>query len=377
MAKLDKSIKIGNTEYEVQATVADKVVNPLTIQESIGFGTEDADNKSTTFTGEMPKTISVVSATEGGYYKKPIYVPSVADLGDINGDGKINYDDIDGKAVVNYGDLTQLLAKFTGAGWYSWSWQPDPKLESGGIGEFKTTSSSTNVAQHVGIVTGSINNRTSFAKANNTNKYLPLYFYLATDGDYGFYWGTSNDTTISPVVQRTYDADKANYALVLSDGIYSYSPTSLQSALAALGQSIQDNTSAISKIANGTDGTSNSKVSVKYADALTSARNIIVDLDSNAAASFNGTSAISPGVKDILQPANGGTGKSSLTEVHVGKATADAENCNIRTNYYRHASNVPRKASETGRLITISNSDPNNISEGDHGQPGDIWIVYN
>ncbi len=63
--------------------------------------------------------------------------------------------------------------------------------------------------------------------------------------------------------------------------------------------------------------------------------------------------------------ANGGTGATNLTNITVGKATADANGTNIRTGYYRAVS-YPSNAN----TITISTSDPSG------GADGDIWIKY-
>lgn len=56
------------------------------------------------------------------------------------------------------------------------------------------------------------------------------------------------------------------------------------------------------------------------ATKLSTARNIQIDLSSTVAKSFDGTAAITPGVKGILAVANGGTGQSNLDDVIVGKA---------------------------------------------------------
>lgn len=69
------------------------------------------------------------------------------------------------------------------------------------------------------------------------------------------------------------------------------------------------------------------------ATKLATARNIQTNLASTTAASFDGTANITPGVTGILPVAHGGTGQSNLSNVTVGKATADANGNNISDTY--------------------------------------------
>lgn len=69
------------------------------------------------------------------------------------------------------------------------------------------------------------------------------------------------------------------------------------------------------------------------ATQLQTARNIQTNLASTTAASFNGTANVTPGVTGILPVAHGGTGQSNLSNVTVGKATADASGNNISDTY--------------------------------------------
>lgn len=64
-------------------------------------------------------------------------------------------------------------------------------------------------------------------------------------------------------------------------------------------------------VANG--GTGNTSGSSPTAQKLANSRAIQTNLASNAAANFDGSSNISPGVTGVLPPANGGTGVSALT----------------------------------------------------------------
>lgn len=74
------------------------------------------------------------------------------------------------------------------------------------------------------------------------------------------------------------------------------------------------------------------------ATKLKDARTIQTDLASTTAASFNGTANITPGVTGILPVANGGTGQSNLSNVTVGRATADANGNNIASTYVKSVS---------------------------------------
>ena len=56
------------------------------------------------------------------------------------------------------------------------------------------------------------------------------------------------------------------------------------------------------------------------ATKLKTARDIKVNLESESAASFDGTNAVNPGVDGVLPVAHGGTGETALSSVTVGKA---------------------------------------------------------
>lgn len=69
------------------------------------------------------------------------------------------------------------------------------------------------------------------------------------------------------------------------------------------------------------------------ATKLSTARTIQTNLASTSSASFDGTANVAPGVTGILPVANGGTGVSSLADITVGNATADASGNNIANTY--------------------------------------------
>ena len=85
-------------------------------------------------------------------------------------------------------------------------------------------------------------------------------------------------------------------------------------------------------------GSSNYGGNAETATQLQTARRIQTNLASTTAASFNGTANITPGVTGILPVAHGGTGQSNLSNVTVGRATADANGNNIASTYVKSVS---------------------------------------
>ena len=88
----------------------------------------------------------------------------------------------------------------------------------------------------------------------------------------------------------------------------------LKDAIDSAGTKESNHEKDTSAHANGIAGNAGS------ATKLATARTIQTNLASTAAASFNGTTNITPGVTGTLPVANGGTGKSNLGAVNVGSA---------------------------------------------------------
>ena len=88
----------------------------------------------------------------------------------------------------------------------------------------------------------------------------------------------------------------------------------LKEAVASAGIKESDHEKASDAHANGIAGNAGS------ATKLATARTIQTNLASTAAASFNGTTNVTPGVTGTLPVGNGGTGQSSLANVIVGAA---------------------------------------------------------
>ena len=83
------------------------------------------------------------------------------------------------------------------------------------------------------------------------------------------------------------------------------------------------------------------------ATKLATARDIQIDLSSTVAKSFDGTADITPGVAGVLNVINGGTGKSNLDDVVVGKAKK------ISTSAAIGNTAKPVYVDATGKITTI------------------------
>lgn len=149
-----------------------------------------------------------------------------------------------------------------------------------------------------------------FGKVEYLNSTTAAYYTLTS-------YGVKAYTTSSA------DATKINYIdgrkVVLADNAGS----STRPVYFSNGTPVQCGTSL------GVSVTGNAATATK----LQTARNIQTNLASTTAASFNGTANVTPGVTGILPVANGGTGQSNLSNVTVGKATADASGNNISDTY--------------------------------------------
>ena len=123
---------------------------------------------------------------------------------------------------------------------------------------------------------------------------------------------------------------------------------------------------SIIQIENGGTGkTKLEDVTVGKATQLENSRTIQTDLSSTNSSFFDGTKNIKPGITGTLQPDNGGTGKTKLEDVTVGKASK------LDATYVYKNSESGNKTTETkSSKITISYEAPSG------GSNGDIWIKY-
>lgn len=93
---------------------------------------------------------------------------------------------------------------------------------------------------------------------------------------------------------------------------------------------------------------------VNSAEKLVNSRTIRTNLSSTSAASFNGTSNVTPGVTGVLPVANGGTGANNKNDARV----------NLGIN--RWVQNlvldpVPGTSSDYAKTITLENQSPNTL----------------
>jgi hypothetical protein len=353
--ELDKKLVIDGRSYNVNAVNADtagQASNAETANTANKVVNElniiDAQGKKTSFNGSETSDITVMTP-EGGSFSGPITVENHATQ-------------LNPKDVLNYSEITDtVLAKIINNSiLYTWS---DDKLNPA-LDQSQLNS--------ISIVQGN-NNVSAFAEANYNNKKLSAYIFLNTVGDETqIYFGTANSSD----------------------------PIQLTTAGSAYAASAGHAVSADYATQAGKAG------------QLSIAQDILVNLGSNKAASFDGTEKASPGITGVLPQTAGGTGVTSLSSVAVGyarvlqdqndgrkmvtaqealdviskanstattvanildtsktivvnRASNDSAGTPIRTNYYRSASNTT-----DANTITISASAPSG------GNNGDIWIKY-
>lgn len=212
MAKLDSQVNINGTLYDVQAAEANKVKVPLTIKE---ITAEDSETTSA-YDGSETRTISVVSAENGGFFKGPIKTAHVENPG--------------ADHILNYGDVTAAVQLLTGSGWYSY------------IGAAFAPITKNGANQYLGIVCGDNSLVNNFGAANALHKYLPVYLYLSTDTG-NLYYGTELSSTPVQIVNNANN-------LTGSGTTPTYTAETIKAALDALSARITTNTSNITSLTN-------------------------------------------------------------------------------------------------------------------------------
>ena len=118
-------------------------------------------------------------------------------------------------------------------------------------------------------------------------------------------------------------------------------------------------------VANGGTGVNNAsttaQMTVANAVSLQTARTILINLAATAAASFNGTANVAPGVSGTLPVARGGTGTTAIGTLSAISAT-NAQSAFSTANYTnRYLRNIMMS---TGAPAAANGSD------------GDVWIQY-
>jgi hypothetical protein len=285
--ELNSTVLLDGVEYNINAETANtakQVANALTVKKinlnksdgSVNTDSEERDIFG--FDGSEAKSITVVPA-EGGRFTGRITVPSLKTSGPINRDGEtvLNCNDIK-EYIVNELQNSSVL--------YTWEYDQDTKtgtLTGGGLGT---------AVQSICIIYGASEDVEPFAEYNhaayidyteNNNvdaSFMAAFIYISDDTEVSagddpekeyignIYFGTCEQPTTVPVRAT---ADRANRANI--------------------------------------------------AEALETACSFQVDLAKNTAVTYKGdTEDLDLGVMGVLKPENGGTGKTSLSDVTVGKA---------------------------------------------------------
>lgn len=115
--------------------------------------------------------------------------------------------------------------------------------------------------------------------------------------------------------------------------------------------------SGVLNVANGGTGQNNlDLVTVGKSKALNTARSIRINLGSTSAVNFDGTANITPGVTGTLAVTNGGTGQTDLDAVTVGKAKALNTARNINGTAFNGTANITTAQWGTARNATIKDA---------------------
>jgi hypothetical protein len=334
--ELNKTLAINGDTYNINAVKADKVENTLVIKQ-IGV---DIDSEIQ-FDGSTAGSISIVSAEDGGRFKKTIHVPASSNAEFVNDE------------VLNYGDLTGVVLKELKNNSVLYEWDGS-ELQAGTEG---------NMTKSVSIITGAAGDVNSFAAENYESKHFSAYIYVADDGN--IYFGTSDSDKVAEVKVSADTANRANQlttARVLSVDLASSESAEFDgTADAVIG------VDGILPEANGGTGVDSlSKATVGKANQLAKSCGFITNLGTTNAASSdlaNGA-MVTSGIAGVLQPLHGGTGTTDLSVVTVGTATK------ANSVLITRSSNNGATLSKTYNNITISQDSPSG------GENGDIWIKY-
>lgn len=320
MPKLDSVLKINNTSYEVQAKTAEQVVNPLNIEVAKSLEQAGYENKS--FNGSEAETISVISAREGGAFEKPISVPSLATLETTTPTDT---------QVLNYGDISEMVAKLSGSGWYMWE---EESLNAVVV---------NNVYQHLGIVLGAYTDLCKFAEHNNEYNILPRYLYICTDeaNSGNLYYGISANEKKEAVegIDFIQIVNKAK-ELKSTTTTHSYTADSLfseldklKSDLSGLDDKVNSNDAGLRKYVDDQDKTLDTKI--KATDT-----------------------------------------KVNSAQTQLNNMTSNDSTNHLKVNNAAQADNATTLDGEDieyfQKKITVKNSEPTS----NDGVVGDIWIVW-
>jgi hypothetical protein len=411
MAKeLDKVIVIGDESYNVNANKATQVENALTLNKvTLTGAVSKAAGDAVVFDGHEAKSIDLVTA-DGGRFNDKIRVPRNSDT------------TIHNEAVLNYGDIKE---KFIGhllnnSVLYKWnkitSDSPeDPKFK------LDPTTTVSNLAG-MSLVYGTEEDRQAFAAKNyndycsNKNSYLAAFLYICSDSG-NIYFGTYNTGEITKLATTANKLDFAtstpmSLSVNLAASKDSNSIASLKDAAnielgikgtlpkahGGLGGDISNSdkktakatefylNNSLEEVSTGT-GTAqindNTQIIFKRDDVTSTEKGFCVRRKASQLWTYIASKIreiFGFSTENVLSTNNGGTGATSLDNITVGKATADASGLSLRKNYYKISTGsiIPTESNnQNGPWITISSDDPTKLYNGQHGNNGDIWIVHN
>lgn len=398
--ELDKVIKVGGVDYNINAVEADHVKNSLKINKA--NLASDGSTKLAEFDGTAEVSINLVP-TDGGKFRGPIRVYNAGteltdnknkhtsgdSAGEFFEDAVLNYHDIKDVVLANIKNNTIV---------YNWSGTTltnDPTFD--------------NAINTISIVQGPETQASTFATSNNNRyneylaeieesgksniKYLPTYLYVGTTEN-KVYYGTADSTTAKLLAinsaGQVASADKLTNSCTIRTDLGStqavgFNGTAdiapgvtgvLPLANGGLGGDISTNSDAAQAVEyyiNGSitqttdpieDGTwmlfqrnSPSKEIGQYGRKSASA------LWTYISKKIRGNNGFGFTDNKVLKVENGGTGKTTIGDIVVGKAQQ------IRTELTTKTSNTS-SISQQYATISISPNDPSG------GNVGDIWIKY-
>ena len=328
--KLDKVIKIGETDYDVQAKYSDvageanKLVNSLTINKYNHNGVSPVP-----FDGSGNKSIDIVPAGGGrfiGRITTPNIGTSITDKTSV-----LNWDDVESK-VVNYA----LNSLKNHSAVYAWDGTT-------------LTSPDEDTVVSISVVTGPESKVSLFTKKNfedktTTTGSLAAFLYISTD-THAIYFGTN----AAEGDYHLLSSNIAKEAIKLTTAKHII--TNLEKVGAAAASANFDGSSNFQAGVTGVLGTANGGTGADdLADVTVGTANLL--RDANDATKTATASAVLTNASEITKIKDGTT--------IVSKAA-------YATNAGRLGGLEPEKWQ---RKITIDTAQPSG------GEVGDIWIVY-
>lgn len=335
--ELEKVLSIEDEDstvinYNINAKSAEKVENDLIIKIIDKFG-QTAEQVS--FNGSTMELLELITAA-GGKFKGPIRCQSQETEAELDDD-----------LILNYSDLKNVVLKhlMNTSSLYSWDHRVlKPSIRRSAV-------------SGISIVLGLDTEKDEFARANMENSALAgclaAYLYWATDSRL-LYFGTADSSEVIAIDAHTAKRlERSHYFRI------NLASTSAATFDGSQNRLIEPGVAGILPPMNGGTGKTNlEEVTVGQAVkamAFTSPRQLYTNLECNNNTFFDGTDNTGIGVVGVLPAEHGGTGKSKLEDVVVGKANSVRVSTPDGT---RHA------------IITTGPEAPKNPSIGD------IWIKY-